>query len=90
MSETDPKYQKMKALLDDVHQWPCVYTFKFIVPIAEVAKVGLFVGEDAEVNSKPSKKGNYISLTIKKRCQSSDEVLAIYERVSGTKGIISL
>lgn len=81
--------EKLKQLLNDNHEFPCRYTFKFIVPKGELDRLRAIV-EPAELSEKPSKKGNYVSLTVTKVCTSSDVVLSVYHSVKVIKGIISL
>ena len=83
--ETD----KFKELLDKEYSWPAVYSFKFIVPQAsfEEAKK-LFASGD--IIEKPSKKGNYISLSAKIEMESSEAVMDVYLKASSIKGLIAL
>lgn len=83
------KFKKQKELLDQQYVFPCDYLFKFIVPIEQEQKVrDLFPNHEPTV--RPSNKGNYVSLTITYFADSSDLVLAIYEKASQIEGIISL
>jgi len=81
--------EKLKDLLNNNHEFPCRYTFKFIVPHHEIDRLRSIVGP-AELSERPSKKGNYISLTVVKLCYSSDEVLNVYHSVKVIKGVVSL
>ncbi len=86
----DPsRIDSFKAKLDQVHSWPTLYMFKFIVP----------KGKEFEVKSlfplhttleKESKNGNYISLTFQMMMPSSEEVISVYTKVSEIEGIIAL
>ncbi len=80
---------RFKELLDSNHPWPCDYVFKFIVKI-ELVDFIKSVFSDTEVLLRPSSKGNYVSLTIKTRMSSSDEVLNVYNKFAGMPGIIAL
>lgn len=78
-----------KEKLDNQHQWPDYYTFKFIVPSNKVTEVAaLFEGE--ELIEKISSKGKYRSITVRTFLQSSDGVIAIYIAAKKIEGIISL
>ena len=78
-----------KEKLDKQHKWPSLYMFKFIVPKGkEDAIYDIFPKN--EVQSKMSKKGNYISLTAKVMMGSSDDVLRIYEEAHKVEGVIAL
>ena len=82
-------YQKLRSLLDDQYQWPCVYIFKFIVRPGDVEKVlEIICGE--ENLQKNSRTGKYTSVTVKKRITSTQEVIDIYKDVSVIEGVISL
>lgn len=85
----DKKTKKFKELLDQEHDFPTKYTFKFIVPQTQQKAVEkLFPNE--EINLKASRKGNYISLSVTMIIDSSDLVIAIYEQAAQIKGLISL
>ena len=81
--------EKLKDLLNDTHEFPCEYIFKFIVPKAQLGHLRGIV-EPAELSERPSKNGNYVSLTVVKYCYSCDEVLNVYHEVKVVKGIVSL
>lgn len=85
----EDKLSKLKAVLDETVEWPSDYVFKFIVPVSEQESLIALIGE-GDISVRPSKKGNYMSVTVKKLLQSSEDVITIYLRVSSVKGIISL
>ena len=88
-SATD-KTRHFKELLDQHHEWPGTYTFKFIVAKDNVESVlDLFEERDA-VSTRPSRHGRYISVTANCEVSSSDEVIAVYEAAATIKGVISL
>lgn len=89
MNQLDDKLVKLKAMLDETMEWPNHYMFKFIVPVDKKESLIALIG-DADVSIRPSKKGNYMSVTVKKHLQSSEDVITIYLRVSSIEGIISL
>ena len=80
---------KFKALLDDRHQWPCEYTFKFVVPADKEDELAAFF-EASETIKKNSKTGKFISFTIVRLMNSSDEVIEVYTKVSEVEGVVSL
>ncbi len=90
MSEDKEKtIESFKSALNDNHEWPCYYTFKFIVPVDKTEEVlGLFA--DDPVSERPSKSGRYISYTMEMHVESADHVLSLYNRVSHIKGVITL
>ncbi len=80
---------KFKELLDDQYTWPAPYLFKFIVPATQLADLENLISKYV-MTQKPSKNGKYISVTINVFCQSSDEVIDFYQKVSVIPGIMSL
>jgi len=89
LSELEDRLHKLKLVLDETVVFPTEYYFKFIVPISEVNQL-LLVMQDMHVEQKPSAKGNYISVSGKKIVKYSDEIIAVYQKASVIKGIISL
>jgi putative lipoic acid-binding regulatory protein len=85
----DQELSKLKSLLEEQHSWPCEYQFKFIVPSESVKKVeDLFPNNTCE--NKSSQKGKYTSLTVDVHLDSADHVIAIYQKASTIKGLMSL
>ncbi|MDC1174544.1 DUF493 family protein [Bacteriovoracaceae bacterium] len=82
-------FSKMKELLDNEYEWPADYIFKFIVPLPRLSQLmAHFLNDDVE--TKTSKTGKYISATIVKKMNSSDDVIKIYKEMKNIEGIISL
>ncbi len=80
---------RLHALIDSGHEWPGDYLFKFIVPKDKLVELEThFQGVD--YTTRPSANGRFVSLTYKGHFQSSDQVMAIYERVLAIEGIVSL
>lgn len=82
----------MRKALDQVHQWPSVYMFKFILEPGQDkldALMALFPPE-AEVLRKYSKGGKYVSLTVREVMMNADEVVQRYDRTSKIDGVIAL
>jgi len=80
---------KFKEQLDAHTGFPTLYMFKFIVPVGREKEVADLLPNN-ELILKRSKKGNYVSATIKAMMPSSDAIVAIYQRASQIEGIISL
>lgn len=89
----DSKLLSLKAALEQVHEWPSMYLFKFIVP-SENQKVAqleaLFNSETAEIRLRQSKNGKYTSVSAREVMTSSDEIIALYEEAYKIEGVISL
>ena len=78
-----------KEKLDQEHNWPSVYMFKFVVPAEKETEVtDMFPSEDLQ--KRLSKAGNYIAFTFKKMINNSDEVVEIYKRARTIEGLIAL
>jgi putative lipoic acid-binding regulatory protein len=76
-------------MLDQEHQWPTWYMFKFIVPRGnEHELVALFPEGEASVRA--SSKGKYRSVTSKVMMSSADDVLDIYEKARQIEGVLAL
>lgn len=90
--EHDEARDRMRKALDQVHQWPSVYMFKFILEPEQDkldALMALFPPE-AEVLRKYSKGGKYVSLTVREVMMNADEVVQRYDRTSKIDGVIAL
>lgn len=93
MGKTEDFYLKLKDSLDATTKFPSEYLYKFIVPANgnQVAEIeSLFKGTSAKFSTKASKTGKYISLSVKVRLSSSNEVITYYRKVEKVEGIISL
>lgn len=93
MKDRKSFYKKLKTQLDETTQFPADYLYKFIVPAKgngsdEVQKI--FDNTGAVINTKKSKTGKYISISIVIKLASSDEVISYYEQAEKVEGIISL
>ena len=85
-------FEKLKQRLDEVHDWPSVYMFKFIMEPKEdiIARLEELFPEEAEIQRRYSKGGKYVSLSIKEVMVSSEEVLNRYKKASEIEGVIML
>jgi uncharacterized protein len=84
--------ERLRQRLDQAHQWPGVYRFKFILePDARrLEKILALFPEEAEVLRKYSSGGKYLSLTINEVLMDADQVIDRYEKVSEVEGVIAL
>ena len=82
-------FHEFKEKLDKIHEWPSLYTFKFIVPSGKEKEI-LNIFPMHDVKQKASAKGNYTSLTAKIMARSSDEVVKIYLKAHKVEGVIAL
>lgn len=83
------KKAQFKQVLDESHQWPCPYIFKFIVPSENLHLVEAFF-PDTNIELRKSKNGKYTSVTVESTMCSSKDVMGIYEKVSTVPGVMSL
>jgi putative lipoic acid-binding regulatory protein len=82
-------FKAFKEKLEDVHNFPTLYMFKFIVPKDKVSEVDALFPKN-EVSIKPSSSGKYISTTIKSMMESADHIIEVYKEAKKIEGIISL
>lgn len=80
---------KFKSLLDEQVSWPEFYAFKFIVKTERKGQV-IELLEEHEIEEKHSRNGRYVSINSKKLMQSSDDVVAVYHKLSTIEGVITL
>lgn len=86
---TDNDLKNLKDLLEKNYQWPSNYTFKFIVPQHQVAKVeALFPNHS--ISLRKSRQGRFIGMTIEIEVESPEVVIAIYQKASLIEGLISI
>lgn len=82
------KYDGLRERLAE-QSFPCKYMFKFITSEAKLSEINPFF-QDAEVNTKESSKGKYISYTAIVMAVSADEIIDRYKSLSHIEGLISL
>ena len=82
-------FDAFKEKLDNEYSWPATYMFKFVVPTATSIEVTALFPKDS-LDTKPSKNGKYLALTMKRLVNSSAEVVEVYKSVSSIKGLIAL
>lgn len=82
-------FAKFREVLEQQHNWPSLYMFKFIAPKGKEKEVKkLFPKND--VVQKASRGGNYYSLTVKMLIKSSEEIIKVYKEVHKIDGVIPL
>lgn len=85
----DNSLETFKQRLDENHEWPCEYTFKFIIPACALDEIKSMLS-DINFSTRESKGGKYISITAIIIANGSDEILQIYQKASTIEGIICL
>lgn len=89
----DEFYASLKEKLDDTHDFPGNYLFKFIIP-SEQAKLTeiyrAFDGTKHTATNRDSKTGKYTSLTIDAFMLDADQVIKTYKEVGKIEGVMML
>ena len=85
------EFQKLRELLEE-QNYPSIYFFKFIVKTDEdkMVEIKRCFSETAEFSSRPSKNGNYISISIKEMMLSTEAIIERYQAVGKIEGVITL
>lgn len=88
----DEQIQRLRDKLNEIHIWPSIFMFKFILPSdpERIAKLKLIFGESAEIKERLSANGKYTSLTIREMMMDADAIFVRYMMASEIEGIISL
>ncbi|HMJ69932.1 MAG TPA: DUF493 family protein [Cyclobacteriaceae bacterium] len=75
--------------LDKFYAWPSLYTFKFIVKAGQEDDLRKLFPLHTHT-SKPSKNGNYTSVTFQMMMPSAQAVVDVYTKAAVIEGIIAL
>jgi len=84
-----PNFDRLRGLLDEKYDWPAEYTFKFISLAGQAQEVARFFLRDS-VKVRHSENGRYVAMTIKRKVESADEIVSVYQEVGQIKGVISI
>jgi uncharacterized protein len=89
---TESELESFKKKLSETMTFPSVYMFKFIVDAdnRKIAILESLFGEDAEIHTKESGNGRYISITAKEVMMTVDEIMEVYRKAMEVKGVIFL
>ncbi len=82
-------WERFSRLLDEQNEWPATYMFKFIVPLEQMPAFQTLFAE-AEIQTRASSQGNYISVTMTPTMESAEAVREIYEKAGQLPGIVLL
>ncbi len=92
---TNPEefYKSLKEKLDNQHDFPEDYLFKFIIPtdqarLTEIYKV--FDGIKFTLGNRESKNGKYTACNVNAFVLDADQVIKIYQEVAKIEGVILL
>ncbi|MBO6184100.1 MAG: DUF493 domain-containing protein [Chryseobacterium sp.] len=86
-------YKSLKEKLENNHDFPEDYLFKFIIPtdeakLTEIYKV--FDGIKFTLGNRESKNGKYTACNINAFVLDADQVINIYQEVAKIEGVILL
>jgi hypothetical protein len=89
---TDKELESLRTKLVETTTFPTVYMFKFIVEAdnRKIALVENLFQEEAEILTKQSDKGRYISITSKQVMMTVDEIIDVYKKAAEINGIMFL
>ena len=82
-------FKDLKEKLDNHHNWPENYTFKFIVPKEQILELTSILPK-GKLSQRESKTGKYISVSLVLKINHSDEVIDVYKKATKIKNLISL
>jgi len=85
-------------LLELRHAFPCHYTFKvigyadgnFTARVVACVRDELNLDIDPPFSLRSTEHGRHVAVTLEPMCDSSQQVLAIYSRLSGMDGLVLL
>lgn len=75
--------------LDKFYAWPALYTFKFIVKAGKEDELRNLFPLHTDT-AKPSKNGNYTSITFQMMMPNAQAVIDVYKKAAVIEGIIAL
>nr|WKN39370.1 DUF493 family protein [Tunicatimonas sp. TK19036] len=81
--------ESFKQKLDQQHDWPSLYMFKFIVPTGKEDEVFALFPKN-NLTTKKSRKGNYTSVTAQVMMRSSEDVIEKYKVAHQIEGVLAL
>lgn len=89
---TDKDLERFRDKLIETTTFPTVYMFKFIVEAdnRKIALIESFFDENAEIHTKESGSGKYISITSKQVAMNVEEIIDVYRKAAEIKGIMFL
>ncbi len=92
MTLSDEKYNGLREKLEKQNKWPNIYMFKFIMPADNkiMAQVESLFDDNATIYRKESKKGKYLSITVKDKMHDVEQVVAIYKKAEKINNLMIL
>ena len=93
MKDREAVYEKLKKQLDETTAFPSDYMYKFIVPSSgeQSSQIeNIFNNTGAVINTKKSKTGKYISVSVLIKVDNASKVIEYYKKAESVEGVISL
>lgn len=89
---SDDPVQRLRARLNEVHDWPSVYMYKMVLEPDEdrIAQLLALFPPEGEVLRRYSSGGRYVSITLRQMVMSADEVIERYMQVHRLGGVMML
>lgn len=83
---------QLKLRLNEIHKWPSIFMFKFVLPNQEekLTQLKMIFGESAEFRHRHSAQGNYVSVTVYEMMLNAETIFERYLAAGKINGIISL
>lgn len=88
----EEQIERLRQRLNEIHRWPSIYVFKFIMPNKpdKVQELKSKFNENVEFSTRLSEHGKYISITVREMMLDADSIFDRYRAASRIEGIISL
>lgn len=85
-------------VLESMHSFPCAYTFKvigstannFAARVVAAVRDEMLLPEDPPFSFRATRNGLHVAVTLEPHCLSSQQVIAIYSRLTGLEGLVML
>ena len=85
-------------LLESRHAFPCVFTFKvigsaennFTARVVAAVRDELHLEVDPPYSLRNTAHGRHVAVTLEPECESAQQVLAVYGRLTGMDGLVML
>jgi hypothetical protein len=80
---------RLKKLLDEHHDGPFTYHFKFVMPLESVTSFSKLI-PGIQTTSRMSANSKFVSISFDLHAKSAEDVVEIYKRVQSVPGLMSL
>ena len=85
-------------LLEATHTFPCEYMFKvigkvdraFVARVVAAVREALVMEEDPPFRTRETPNGKHVAVTLTPTVRNPYDVLAVYRRVQGLPGVVTL